>query len=44
MQEINYYNLNPDDFNVNASHPLSPVLELKGIKPNNGLFIDSITN
>ena len=37
------YNLNADYFNVNVSNQLSPVLEFKGIKSNNGLSIDSTT-
>jgi hypothetical protein len=35
--------LNPDYFNINASNQLSPVLELKGLKTNSGLSIDSVT-
>ena len=37
------YNLNAAYFNVNVSNQLTPVLEFKGIKLNNGLSIDSTT-
>jgi hypothetical protein len=37
------YNLNAECFNVNVGNQLSPVLEFKGIKHNDGLSIDSTT-
>ena len=35
--------MNPDYFNINASNQLSPVFELKGIKTNDFLKVDSTT-
>jgi hypothetical protein len=36
------YNLNPDYISINAPNQLSPLLELKGLKTNSGLSIDSV--